>query len=102
MPEMTDKGVMGLVPAHNGASPTSGGNHFSCSMSAVLLAEVTELAGEEAIPELLRIAGSHRTREYLCDISNWISFDEAISLWRAGMQVTHNPQLPTLTGRRAA
>ncbi len=80
----------------------SEGNHFSCSMSAVLLAEVTELAGEEAIPELLRIAGSHRSQEYLCDISNWISFDEAISLWRAGMQVTHNPQLPTLTGQRAA
>ncbi|HTX33090.1 MAG TPA: diguanylate cyclase [Solirubrobacteraceae bacterium] len=102
MPKTTDNGPMGQVPAHNGPMPTQDGNHFSCSMSAVLLAEVTELAGEEAIPELLRIAASTRTPEYLCDISNWISFDEATALWRAGMQVTHNPQLPTLTGRRAA
>jgi diguanylate cyclase (GGDEF)-like protein len=71
-------------------------------MSAVLLAEVAELAGEESLPELLKVAGSSRTREYLCDISNWISFDEAIALWRAGMRVTHNPHLPTLTGQRAA
>jgi diguanylate cyclase (GGDEF)-like protein len=71
-------------------------------MSAVLLAEVAELAGNDAIPELLRTAGSTRTVEYLSDISNWISYDEAVALWRAGMQVTHNPQLPTLTGRRAA
>ena len=102
MPVMTDNGPMGQVPAHNGSPPTNSGNHFSCSMSAVLLAEVTELVGKEAIPDLLRNAGSRRTAEYLCDISNWISYDEAISLWRAGMRVTHNPQLPTLTGRRAA
>ncbi len=93
---------MDQVPAGHGTSPTQDGNHFSCSMSAVLLAEVTELAGQEAIPELLRVAGSTRTPEYLCDISNWISYDEAVSLWRAGMQVTYNPQLPTLSGRRAA
>ena len=99
---MTDKGAMGLVPALDGSPSRDDGNHFSCSMSAVLLAEVTELAGKESIPELLRIAGSGRSAEYLCDISNWISYDEAIALWRAGMRVTRNPQLPTLTGRRAA
>ena len=93
---------MGRVPAHNGGSAAADGHHFSCSMSAVLLAEITELAGREAIPELLRVAGSSRTTDYLSDISNWISYDEAIALWRAGMQVSHNPQLPTLTGRRAA
>jgi diguanylate cyclase (GGDEF)-like protein len=102
MSKTTDNGPMGQVPAHNGSPPAHDGNHFSCSMSAVLLAEVSELAGEEAIPELLRVAGSRRTTDYLCDISNWISYDEAISLWRAGMQITHNPQLPTLTGQRAA
>ena len=93
---------MGRVPAPNNLSTTSGGNHFSCSMSAVLLAELAELAGEESVPELLRVAGSTRSVEYLSDISNWISYDEAVALWRAAMQVTHNPQLPTLTGRRAA
>jgi diguanylate cyclase (GGDEF)-like protein len=89
-------------PAGHELASVASGNHFSCSMSAVLLAEVCDLAGETAIPELLRVAGSTRTREYLCDISNWISYDEAIALWRAGMTVTHNPHLPLLTGQRAA
>jgi diguanylate cyclase (GGDEF)-like protein len=88
--------------AGNELAQAAGGTHFSCSMSAVLLAEVSELAGEESIPELLRVAGSTRSREYLCDISNWISYEEAIALWRAGMRVTHNPHLPLLTGQRAA
>jgi diguanylate cyclase (GGDEF)-like protein len=93
---------MGRPRAQTGSSPTVGGNHFSCSMSAVLLAEVADLAGEQTVGELLRVANSARTPEYLRDISNWISYEEAVALWRAGMRVTHNPQLPRLTGQRAA
>ena len=70
-------------------------------MSAVLLAEVTDLCGEDAVAELLRRAGSTRSPEYLTDITNWISYDEAIALWRAGARVTQNPRLPTLAGQRA-
>src|SRR5438270_13830592 len=88
-------------PAGGDLVPAAGGNHFSCSMSAVLLAEVTEQAGREAIPAVLREAGCTRSPDYLCDISNWISSDEAIALWRAGLRVTHNPCLPLLTGQRA-
>ena len=83
-------------------SLTASGNHFSCSISAVLLAEVVELAGEQAVPELLELAGSQRSPEYLRDLTNWISYDEALALWRAGSLVTHNPRLPQLAGRRAA
>lgn len=93
---------MGGTSARPDQTHTSHGNHFSCSMSAVLLAEVSELSGEQAIPELLRQAGSARTAEYLTDITNWISYDEAIALWRAGARVTQNPSLPYLVGRRAA
>jgi len=71
-------------------------------MSAVLLTEIAEFGGEEAVTELLALAESSRTAEYLRDITNWISFDEAVSLWRAGACVTHNPHLPLLVGQRAA
>lgn len=71
-------------------------------MTAVLLAEVVAMAGEDSIPQLLTLAGSRRTADYLRDITNWISYDEAVALWRAGARVTHNPQLPTLVGQRAA
>jgi diguanylate cyclase (GGDEF)-like protein len=71
-------------------------------MTAVLLTEVEEIGGKEMVAELLRLAESPRSVEYLADITNWISYDEAIALWRAGTGVTQNPQLPTLAGKRAA
>jgi diguanylate cyclase (GGDEF)-like protein len=78
------------------------GQHFSCSMSAVLLGEIRHWGGEKAVPELLHLAGSSRSAEYLSDLTNWISYEEAIALWRAGMTLTHNPGFPGLVGRRAA
>ena len=71
-------------------------------MTAVLLAEVAERCGPESIDELLGEAGSPRTAEYLTDLTNWISYDEAIALWRAATRITQNPSLPTLAGRRTA
>jgi diguanylate cyclase (GGDEF)-like protein len=81
---------------------TSSGNHFSCSMSAVLLARVHARGGDAAVGEVLRLAGSKRTREYLCDITNWIAYDEAVALWRAGGRVTHHPQFARVVGEEAA
>jgi diguanylate cyclase (GGDEF)-like protein len=89
-------------------SPTDGagiettGRHFSCSMTAVLLAEVRDFGGPPAVAELLELAGIDRTVEYLTDISNWISYDEANALWEAGTRVTHHPHFPRLVGESAA
>jgi hypothetical protein len=78
------------------------GSHFSCSLTAVLLARVHAYGGEEAVADLLREAGSPRTPEYLLDIANWISFDEATALWKAGAKVTHHPQFARAVGEDAA
>jgi diguanylate cyclase (GGDEF)-like protein len=81
------------------APPTGiSGNHFSCSLSAVLLARVVEYGGVAAVAEVLRVAGSPRSAAYLSDIANWISFDEAVALWRAGSRVTHHPQFARAVG----
>jgi len=71
-------------------------------MSAMLIGEVHEFGGAEAVGKLMTLSGSRRTFEYLTDISNWISYDEAVALWRAGSQVTHNPHFPRMVGERAA
>jgi diguanylate cyclase (GGDEF)-like protein len=84
------------------APSAAGENHFSCSMSAVLLARVHAYGGDEAVAELLRVAGSPRTPGYLLDITNWISFDEAVALWTAGAQVTHHPHFARAVGGDAA
>ena len=77
---------------------TERGDHFSCSMSAVLLARVHAFGGADAVAEVLRLAGSKRSREYLCDITNWIAYDEAVALWHAGAHVTHHPQFARAVG----
>src|SRR6185312_8940410 len=81
---------------------TSAGNHFSCSMSAVLLARVHAYGGAEAVAEVLTLAGSRRSPEYLLDITNWIAYDEAVALWQAGARVTHHPQFARAVGVDAA
>jgi diguanylate cyclase (GGDEF)-like protein len=85
-----------------GSDSVSGGNHFSCSMTAVLLARVQAFGGEEAVAEVLEVAGSRRSVEYLADIVNWVSYDEAIALLRAGGRVTCHPQFARLVGEDAA
>jgi diguanylate cyclase (GGDEF)-like protein len=84
------------------SSPTAGGNHFSCSMTAVLLARVQAGGGQDAVAEVLRLAGSARTPGYLMDIVNWVSYDEAVALWRAGACVTRHPQFARMVGEDAA
>jgi diguanylate cyclase (GGDEF)-like protein len=81
---------------------TAVGNHFSCSLSAVLLGRVHAYGGDAAVAELLERAGSTRTPAYLTDISNWISYDEALALWKAGGQVTHHPTFARAVGEEAA
>ncbi|HET6869398.1 MAG TPA: diguanylate cyclase [Solirubrobacteraceae bacterium] len=71
-------------------------------MSAVLLARVHAYGGAEAVAEVLRLAGSRRTHEYLLDITNWIAYDEAVALWQAGARVTHHPQFARAVGIDAA
>jgi diguanylate cyclase (GGDEF)-like protein len=78
---------------------TSGGGdrHFACTLSSVLLRRVRRLCGDEALSELLERAGSTRTIEYLDDLTNWISFDEAMALFAAAAELTGDGQI----GRRA-
>jgi diguanylate cyclase (GGDEF)-like protein len=71
-------------------------------MSAVLLARVAAFGGNEAVHEVLRLAGSPRSVEYLSDITNWIAYDEAVALWQAGALVTHHPQFARAVGVDAA
>jgi diguanylate cyclase (GGDEF)-like protein len=71
-------------------------------MSAVLLARVAAFGGQQAVHEVLRLAGSPRSVEYLMDITNWIAYDEAVALWQAGGRVTHHPQFARAVGVDAA
>lgn len=71
-------------------------------MSAVLLRRVHDFGGDEAVAELMQRAGSTRTAAELLEIANWISYDEAIALWRCGAEVTHHPQFARAVGEDSA
>src|SRR5579884_624278 len=91
-----------MSTAGTGRSVREVGNHYSCSMTAELVSEVRDTGGEDAVAELLARAGSTRTAEYLCDITNWISYEEANALREAGAQLTHHPSFSRLVGEKAA
>ncbi len=71
-------------------------------MSAVLLARVSAVGGPDAVAEVIPLADSKRTPEYLLDITNWIAYDEAVALWQAGARVTHHPNFARAVGEDAA
>ena len=71
-------------------------------MSAVLLGHVHAFGGARAVAEVLALADSERTPEYLTDITNWIAYDEAVALWRAGALVTHHPHFARAVGEATA
>ncbi len=89
-------------PGTRGGSPTAEGAHFSCSLTAVMLAQLHEFGGDEAVGRLLHESGVKRTPEYLCDIGNWVSYDEAVALWDAGQAITRNPHFARRLGEAAA
>jgi diguanylate cyclase (GGDEF)-like protein len=71
-------------------------------MTALLLERVRTSGGDDAVIEMLGLAGSQRSPAYLLDTANWISFDEAVALWRAGAKVTQHPQFARAVGEDAA
>lgn len=73
-------------------SETDHGNHFSCSLTAVLLDRMREEHGAESVRRLLELSGVQRSPEYLTDLGNWITYDEAIALLEAGREISGDPE----------
>jgi diguanylate cyclase (GGDEF)-like protein len=76
----------------------SGEQAFSCAVTAMIVARVRRVAGEDAVSTLLERAGSERTLAYLEDVGNWVGFDETIALWEAGEAITHDPSFARHVG----
>lgn len=77
------------------------GNHFSCSLSAVLLNIMGKFGGDAAVEELLRGADWSKPVEYLEQTGNWLSFKEAIALLDTAEAMTGDPLLARRVGEAA-
>jgi diguanylate cyclase (GGDEF)-like protein len=89
------------VSATHPAEPASTEHAFSCAVTAMILARVRRVGGEEAVARLLGHSGTGRSREYLEDVGNWVPYGEAIALWEAGERVTQDPGFARHVGEDA-
>src|SRR2546430_15670019 len=64
---------------------------LSCSMASTLVRYVRTTLGEEAVDQVLRLAGVEYDAAYLEDVSHWIWLDEAEALFKAPAAVADDP-----------
>src|SRR5204863_10112007 len=76
----------------------TGGRHFACTMPSVMLKLLRKEGGPEAVADVLERAGSPRAPEYLEDVTNWISWDDALALFDAGEDYTGEPGIARRIG----
>jgi diguanylate cyclase (GGDEF)-like protein len=72
--------------------------HFACTLTSVLLRYLRKEKGDGAVAQALELAGSARTVEYLDEVSNWVSYNEAIALFDAAEQITGDPNVARRIG----
>src|SRR3954454_11699604 len=79
---------------------TEQGRHFACTLPSVLLRQLRKSGGSAAVRELLSRAGCTHSEAYLDDVSNWISYDEAMSLFDAAEDITGDPDIARRIGEQ--
>jgi len=82
-------------------SAVEGGRHLACTQSSVLLRLVRRVRGEDGLKELLDLAGSTRSIAYLDDVTNWISLDESLALFKAAAELTGDTHIARRVGEEA-
>lgn len=84
-----------------GSEESEPGRHLACTLTAGIIRRVRAVAGERALAGLLEESGSRRTLAYLEDNGNWVSLDEAVSLFAAAEKVTGDPLIARHVGEDA-
>src|SRR5439155_1490128 len=74
---------------------------LSCSMASTLVRYVRTTLGEEAVDQVLRLAGVEYDAAYLEDVSHWIWLDEAVVLLKAAAEVTDDPAVGRRVGEES-
>ena len=67
-------------------------------MASTLLRHVRARLGEQGVDELVRMSRVPHTPAHLDDVSNWISYEEAVALFEAGAALTGDEQIARRVG----
>jgi diguanylate cyclase (GGDEF)-like protein len=73
-------------------------HHLACTLSSGVVRRVRRVAGEDGLTRLLELSGSSRSIAYLDDLTNWISYEEAVALFSAAAEVTGDEQIARRVG----
>jgi diguanylate cyclase (GGDEF)-like protein len=84
--------------AEEPGNQAAGDHHFACTLSSVLVRRIRRTLGEDGLTQLLELSGSERTVAYLDDLTNWISYDEAMALFAAAKELTGDDQIARRVG----
>jgi diguanylate cyclase (GGDEF)-like protein len=85
----------------NDSGSSEPGRHLACTITLGIIRRVRSVAGQPALDELLASAHSARTLDYLEDIANWVSRDEAMALFEAAREITGDPEIARHVGEDA-
>ena len=86
------------MPDETRGTQGSGDHHFAGTLSSVLIRRIRRTLGEDGLQELLERSGSERTVAYLDDLTSWISYDEAMALFAAAVELTGDQQIARRVG----
>ena len=86
------------MPDETRGTQGSGDHHFAGTLSSVLIRRIRRTLGEDGLQELLERSGSARTVAYLDDLTSWISYDEAMALFAAAVELTGDQQIARRVG----
>src|SRR4051812_3125320 len=66
---------------------------MACSMASTLIRRIRATGGEAAVGEVIASSGISQTAEYLENVENWMSYEDAGALMEAGVELTGDDQL---------
>jgi diguanylate cyclase (GGDEF)-like protein len=75
-----------------------GDHHIACSLTSTLLQRVCAVSGETGVESVLAEASCPHSAAYLRDVSNWVSYDEAVALFTAAAEVTGDAGIARAAG----
>src|SRR3954471_10570242 len=71
---------------------------MACSMASTLVRRIRATGGEEAVSRLLAAAAIPQSAEYLENVDNWMSYEDAGSLMEAAVELTGDDQVVRRVG----
>lgn len=75
-------------------------HHIACSLTSTLLQRVSAVGGEGAVESVLAAATSPHSAEYLQNVANWVSYDEAVALFGAAAEITGDSGIARSAGEQ--